>query len=122
MAKYTHRNQHGASALGTVMMLAVLGYGVFLGIQWVPQKIQNMSLDSILESLESKQKQFPMRSIREVESTLDALLGTNNLTALKDNFKVMQSHNSIAIEVSREWKFNLIYAEKAMRYEKSLLL
>lgn len=122
MMKNTHNNQRGASTLGTVIMLAVLGYGVFLGLQYVPQKIENMSLDSILESVESKYKVNPADSARDVDATIDALLSTNELRELKGNFKVMQSGNTITISVSREWKLNLIYAEKVMHYERTLAL
>jgi len=122
MMKTTHHNQRGTSTLGTIILLAVLGFGVFVGLQYIPQKIQDMSIDSVFDSIESIQKQSPSGSVRGVEATIDRLLNTNEMDNLRSNFKVYQSGSGIGVSFSREWKLNLIYTEQTMKYEKTLTL
>ena len=38
--------QKGASAIFTIILLAVLGYAVYIGIQYVPQAVESKSIDS----------------------------------------------------------------------------
>ena len=120
--KNMHNNEHGGSALGTVIFLAALGYAVFIGLQYVPQKIEDMSLNSILDSMHILQQQTPAGSVQAVEATIDRLLSTNELGELRGNFKVQQDGNTFIVTVSREWKLNLIFQEKLMKYEKTLTL
>ena len=122
MVNITQHNQRGASTLGTVILLAVLGFGVFVGIQYIPQKIEDMSIDSVLDSIETIQQQSPSGNVQGVEATIDRLLNTNDLDHLRSNFKVYQNGKGINVTFSREWKLNLIYAEQAMKYEKTLSL
>ena len=42
--------QKGASAIVTLIILALLAYGVYVGIQYVPQAIESKSVDSVLNS------------------------------------------------------------------------
>jgi hypothetical protein len=120
--KNMHNNEHGGSALGTVIFLAALGYAVFIGLQYVPQKIEDMSLNSILDSMHILQQQTPAGSVQAVEATIDRLLSTSELGELRGNFKVQQDGNTFIVTVSREWKLNLIFQEKLMKYEKTLTL
>jgi hypothetical protein len=120
--KNMHNNERGGSALGTVIFLAVLGYAVFIGLQYIPQKIEDMSLNSILDSMHILQQQTPVGSVQAVEAMIDRLLSTNELGELRGNFKVQQDGQTFIVTVSREWKLNLIFQEKLMKYEKTLTL
>jgi len=120
--KQTRNNQHGASTLGTVILLGVLGYGVFVGLQYIPQKIEDMSVDSVLDSVETIWQQNPSGSVHDVEASIDRLLNTNDREHLRSKFKVYQSGNGIEVAFSREWQLNLIYTEQAMKHEKTLTL
>ena len=122
MVKNMHDHQRGASALGTVIFLAALGYAVFVGLQYIPQKIENMSIDSILDSMHILQQQTPAGSVQAVEATIDRLLNTSELGELRGNFNVQQNGKTFVVTVSREWTLNLIYQEKLMKYEKTLTL
>jgi hypothetical protein len=81
-----------------------------------------MSVDSVLDSIETIQQQNPSAGARNVEATIDRLLNTNNLQHLRSNFKVYQSGKDIIVTASREWKLNLIYTEQVMKYEKTRTL
>ena len=122
MVNNTQHNQRGASTLGTVILLAVLGFGVFVGLQYIPQKIEDLSVDSVLDSIATIQQQSPSGNVQGVEATIDRLLNTNDLDHLRSNFKVYQNGKGINVSFSREWKLNLIYTEQAMKHEKNLTL
>jgi nitric oxide reductase large subunit len=120
--KNMQSNQRGGSAVGTVILLAALGFGAFVGLQYIPQKIQNMTLDSILDSITSMQQESPAGSVQEVQTRIDRLIDTNEMDELRDNFKIAQDRSTFIVTVSREWKLNLLYTEKVMKYERILTL
>ena len=45
-------SQRGMSGFGVVIILAVIGYAAFIALQYIPQAIENGSVDTILENLE----------------------------------------------------------------------
>jgi hypothetical protein len=95
---------------------------VFVGLQCILQEIEGMSVDSVLESIKTIWQQNLSGSVRNVEASIDKLLNTNDRENLRGNFKVYQSGNTIKVMFSREWKLNLICAEQAMKYERTLTL
>jgi hypothetical protein len=122
MVNKTHHNQRGASTLGTVILLGVVGYAVFIGLQYIPQKIEDMAVDSVLGGVEDIRQQNPSGSVHDVEASIDKLLSTNSREHLRSNFKVYRGGNGIEVTFSREWTLNLIYTEQAMKHEKTLVL
>jgi hypothetical protein len=114
--------QRGASAVGTVILLAIAAYGVFVGIQYVPQLIESSSVDSILNSIEHDNRAEPIRSAQALRAKVDNHLSINQLTHLKDSFEVREWGSDYIIEVSYERKLNLLYETKTVKYENSLTL
>jgi hypothetical protein len=114
--------QRGASAVGTVILLAIAAYGVFVGIQYVPQLIESSSVDSILNSIEHDNRAAPGRSAQALRAKVDNHLSINQLTHLKDNFEVREWGSDYIIEVSYERTLNLLYETKTIKYENSLTL
>ena len=55
----TKRQQTAASTLGTIITLVARGYGVYIGIQYVPQAIESKAIGSILDSIEDSPKNRP---------------------------------------------------------------
>lgn len=115
-------SRQGGSALTTILILVVAGYGVFIGIQYVPQLIESGSVDSILESVDSLQRIEPFTSVGTVEAKINGLLNINEMDNMKDNFNVRQEGNSFIVEVSYERELNLLYEKKKISYEKTLTL
>lgn len=115
-------NQVGASAIGTVLVLVILAYGIFVGIQWVPQIIESSSVDSVLNSIESTHRSDPVRSAQAVRTLIDNHLQINQMQDLKEVFTVREWANDYVIEVSYERQLNLLYETRTLHYEKSLTL
>jgi hypothetical protein len=42
--------QKGASAISVIIVLAIFGYAVFIGLQYIPQSIESGTVDSIKKS------------------------------------------------------------------------
>ena len=114
--------QAGASAVGTVILLAIAAYGVYVGIQYVPQMIESSSVGSILNSIEHEHRAEPMRSAQALRAKVDNHLSINQLNHLKDSFNVREFGNEYIIEVSYKRQLNLLYETRTVKYENSLTL
>jgi hypothetical protein len=118
----TRNRQTGAGAVGTAILLVVLAYGVFVGIQYVPQFIEWSSITRILENVAEIHHTDPARNSQAVEGLIDNQLYVNDMTDMRDAFEVDSYFNGYSIKVSYERKLNLIYETKTIKYEKTLLL
>jgi hypothetical protein len=119
MTKRPAAGQRGASALATLLLVAVIAYGVFIGIQWVPQHIESSTVDSVLESLEARHRTEPAASAREVGERIGSLLYINERSDLKERFKVRQEGRDFIVEVDYERELNLLFTRHSLRYQKS---
>jgi hypothetical protein len=120
--KGTTVGQKGASAVGTVILLAIAAYGVFVGIQCVPQLIESGTVDSILTSIEHDHRTEPVRSTQALRTRVDSLLNVNQLDQLKDSFEVREWAGDYVIEVSYERELNLLFDTRTIKYEDSVTL
>jgi hypothetical protein len=114
--------QGGASAVGTVILLVIAAYGVFVGIQYVPQLIESSSVGSILNSIEHEHRAEPIGSAQALRGKVDNHLSINQLNHLRDSFSVREFGNDYIVEVSYERELNLLYAKKTIKYTNSLTL
>lgn len=117
-----HIRQKGGSGIGLIIFLAILGYAVFVGIQYVPQHIESNTVRSMLNDLVEKDKTEPMETIGAVRSAIDNQLFVNQMADLKDSFKVTQYRGDFIVTASYERELNLGYETKVMKYEKSVTL
>jgi hypothetical protein len=115
-------NQSGSSVFGTTLILAIVCYGIFVGIQYFPQYIESSTVDSVLDSIRSNEQTSPAGSAQAVRNQIDNLLSLNSMQDLEDSFKVTQNGDSFTIDVSYERELNLIFTKKKLLYEKSLTL
>lgn len=116
------RTQRGASAIVVIIILAIIGAGVYVGLQYVPQYIETSTVDSILGNIEKAHQETPISSAMAVQNMIDKQLDMNQLDNLRDSFKVTQKGDAYIVKVSIERELNLIYAKKPMKYEKTLTL
>ncbi len=117
-----HGKQKGASAIGLIVMLAMLGYGIFVGFQYIPQFLESGTVDSILGSIEANHKASPAGSVNEIQNSIYRQLDVNQMNNMKDKFYVTQNGSTYTIEVSYERELNLGYKNKLIKYEKTLTL
>lgn len=114
--------QKGASAIGLIISLAILGYGVYVGFQYIPQHIEFGTVKSILNNIGAKHKVNPVRSVDEILDSISRQLDINQMSEMKDKFYVTQSGETYTIEISYERKLDLLYKTKLMLYKKTLTL
>jgi hypothetical protein len=116
------RTQRGASPVILILILAILGAGVYIGLQYLPQYIEAGTVDSILGSVEKTYDKSAVNSVESVQGMIDKQLNVNQMNDLKDNFKVTQDGEEYIIKVSYERELNLIYKKKPVKYEKTVIL
>ena len=114
--------QKGASAIGNIIFLVVLGVAVYLGIQFVPIAIESKSIDSILKTIENTQRTDPANTVMDAREKLINLLQINEMNYMTDNFKVEKSDGAILIACSYDRELNLIYKKQPIKYRKNLRL
>jgi len=114
--------QKGASIISTIITLAVLGYGVYLGIQYVPQAIESNSISSILSSMRDSQISDPVPSNQAASAKVIKLLQINEMNDMTDSFVVERRDDKIVVRFSYDRELNLGYKVQPIHYEKSVSL
>lgn len=116
------KGHHGGSIIGFIIGLALISYGVYVGLQYVPQYIESATVDTVLQSLAEKHRQEPMTDIRTVQSALDNQLYINEMGEMKNNFSVIPSRGSYIVTARYERELNLLFTRKKLAHEKSVTL
>lgn len=114
--------QQGGSAIGLIIFLAILGYGVFVGLQWVPQWIESNTVTTVLDNIVEKHSKQPFGDTKAVKSAIENQLFINEMEDLLSSFKVTQYRGDLIIKVSFERELNLLYEKKLMPFEKTVTL
>ena len=121
MNKYPGK-QKGASPIFTIIVLALLGYGLYIGIQYVPQLIEAKSIGSILSSIESTHRTEAITDMGDVRTSVIKMLQINEMDDMIENLTVKRVKNNITITFIYDRELNLGYEKKPMHYEKVLIL
>jgi hypothetical protein len=116
------RQQLGGSGIVFLIILAIVGVGVFIGLQYVPQYIESGSVDSILSDLEKRHDEIPFKSTQEIKKRIERQLDVNDMSYLKDAIDVIQDGDEFVVTVEYERELNLLYEKKPMPYSKTLVL
>ena len=120
--KTSFTTQRGASSLILIIVLALLGAGVYIGLQYLPTYIEAGTVDSILDNVEKAYDKSADNSVKSIQDRIDKQLNVNQLNDLKENFKVTQDDEEYIIKVSYERELNLIYTRKPVKYERTVIL
>ncbi len=114
------RRHSGGSLLGNIFLLALFAYGVYLGIQYVPQLIESKSLDSMLSSIESQHRAHRYDSSHQVEQAVKSMLNLNQMDDMLQHIKIRESPPGISIEIDYDRELDLLYGQKTLHYSKTL--
>ena len=120
--KTSASRQKGASAITTIILLAVLGYAAYVGIQYVPQAIESKSVDSILTTVETDQRANPAMTEADVKEKVIKLLQINEMNDMVKNMSVTRSGGRTTVTIKYDRELNLLYKNHQMHYEKSVTL
>jgi len=118
----SQRKQRGASAIGIIITLAIIGVGAYIGFQYLPLYIEAGTVDSILTSIENNDREKPVTSAQQIRGMIEKQLNMNQMEDLADSFKVTQDGEIYLVTVNYERELNLIYEKKLIKYDKSLTL
>jgi len=120
--KSVQKTQQGLSGIGIIILLAIIGTGVYIGLQYIPQFIEAGTVDSILTNLEKAQEETPFSSTSSVRDMINKQLMLNQMEDLSDSFRVTQDGEAYTVEVSFMRELNLIFKKQPMPYEQTLTL
>ena len=118
----TTKKQQGASPVVLLIILAIIGVGVFIGIQYIPQIMERGSVDTILCNIEKDHASTPFSSKQEIESLIAKKLYIEGMNDMLDNFTVKEEENGFVIKAKYDRELNLIYTKKPVTYEKTIIL
>jgi Tfp pilus assembly major pilin PilA len=116
------KTQRGASAIVVIIILAIIGAGAYIGLQYIPQYIEAGTVDSILDNIERANNRAPVTSTNAIRDMINKQLNMNQLNDLGNSFKITRVDDEFVIEVSYERELNLIYKKEPVKYEKTLTL
>ena len=116
------RQQIGASVIVNIIILAVLGYAVYVGIQYAPQIIESRAIKSILSSVETDHRIDPITTEYAAKAKVITLLQINEMNDMVKNVNVRESGDLITITIKYERVLNLGYKEKKIQYETARTL
>jgi hypothetical protein len=116
------KKQKGGSTISLIITLAVLGFGTYLTIQYVPQHMESNTVDSILLKIEQDHRTGRINSDHALWESINRQLNVNGMNDLKSSFEVTQSGGNYIVRVNYERELNLIYKIKSMKYNKTLTL
>ena len=114
--------QKGASIFINIIMLASLGFAIYVGIQYVPQLLESKAIDSILQTMDNTRNTTPVDSAQTAEARLISLLQINEMNDMRDSFTVKETNGRITIVFSYDRELNLGFKKQPMHYEKKLVL
>jgi hypothetical protein len=120
MMNSTHKNQSGGSVLGNILLLGLFAYGVFLGMQYLPQMLESKSLDSMLDSIDSQHRAQAYEGGHQVEQAVKGILNLNQMDDMMEHIQVRSGPQGISIEIDYERELDLLFQKKMLKYRKTL--
>lgn len=117
----TMAGQRGSAAF-TIILVLIAAYAAFLGIQYVPIKVEASSMDSILDSLVASQKASPARDASAVSTKIESSLYVNQMSDMKKHFDIYEQRGEVTVTVKYERELNMGYGTRIVRYDKSISL
>mgnify|MGYP001816611981 CR=1 FL=1 len=116
------KRQRGASSLATIIVLALLGVAVYIGLQYIPQLIESGTVDGVLSDVKKAHALKPSSTLKDVQEMIAKSLYINQMEDMRKNFTVADSNDEFLVKVAYDRELNLIYTRKAIDYRKSLTL
>ena len=114
--------QMGGSIFGLIVTLAIIGIGAYIGVQYIPQRIEFGTVDSILENIRQDHLTTRVSSMHEIQRSIDNQLNINEMNNLKKDIKVTHESGMYVVRASYDRDLNLIFTTKQLHYEKKVVL
>lgn len=118
----SQKRQDGASAIGIILILAIIGVGAYIGFQYIPLFIETGTVDSVLTRIEETNEKKPFSSARQIRDLIDKQLGMNQMDELAEAFSVTKYEQTYTVNVYYERQLDLIYEKKTIETDKTITL
>lgn len=116
------KRQSGLSALGSIIVLFLVVYGGWLGIQYAPIWLEARSVESTLDTVRSEHRRQPLRTVHDASVALARVLNINEMNDKSDLFSVQQRAEGIAVRAEYTREMNLLFSTRQLHYEKYVVL
>ena len=116
------KTQHGASAIKFIIILALFGYGVFVGLQYIPQRIESGIAQAVLDNLVEIHRKEPFSDVRDIKTAIEKQLFINERDDLKSSFEVTRDRGDYVVTVRYDRELNLLFKKQPMPTDKSVTL
>lgn len=115
--------QRGGSTFGLIMTLAILGYGAYLLIQYVPQHLEATTVQSILDQVVERNMEHHFTRADDVWAEIDKQLFINQMGDLKGSFSVTPGPGGgYAVTVRYERVLDLLFIRQQIPHNWSVNL
>jgi len=114
------RKQIGGSVFGLILTLAFIAIGGFIGIQYIPQRIEISTVDSIMEDIRQDFLATRVGGVNDIARSLERHLNINEMNDMKKYFKITQESGIYVVRVSYERELNLIVTTRQLQYTRKI--
>lgn len=118
----SNKRQAGGSLISTIITLAILGYAILVGIQYVPQMLESKAIGSILDRMRDTQVTDPVSTINEAHIKVIKMLQINEMNNMTKAFRVDNQDSGILITFDYDRDLNLIFKTIPIHYKKTMHL
>ena len=116
------KKQQGASSVALIIVLALIGAGVYIGLQYIPLRIESGTVDAILGDIKKAHAAKSDSQVNDIQEMIGKSLNINQMEDMRKDFNVTEGNNEIVVDVAYERELNLLYTKKQINYKKSLVL
>jgi hypothetical protein len=114
--------QTGGSVIVNLIILALVAYGLFVAIQYVPQWVEAKSIGTILDNMQSTQGSDPVRTVNGARDKVIRMLQINEMNDMTESFEVSRAGDDIVVTFSFDRELNLLYETRPIHFERSVRL
>lgn len=114
--------QRGKSVIGNLIVLALIAFGIWVGIQYIPQRLEAGTVRTILDQVRQRHSATPIQDDRDLWAVINNHLHINGMNHMKDYFKAKWDQGRVTITVDYERDLNLLFSTRTMKYHEELVL
>jgi hypothetical protein len=117
-----YRQKQDGGAMTSLMILAIIAYIIYVGIQYAPLYIESSSVDSILHTVADNDGKERLASESDVRIALDKQLYINEMRDFKGTFSIVPIPDGFRVTARYERQLNLLFKRIQIPFEKSVAL
>lgn len=116
------KRQQGASSFSIIIVLVLIGAGVYLALQYIPQLIESGTVDAILDDIKKTHAMKPVREVKDLNEMIGKSLDVNQMEDLRKDFTVSENEDEFLVDVAYTRELDLLVTRQQINYRKSLTL